>query len=260
MEIYHRLVKVGNEYTVISIERDIFERRRMQERLMIADRLASIGELASGVAHEVNNPLTSVIGFSELLLEQPLSADVKSDLTTIRDEAKRAAGVVKNLLTFARKQAPLRQPVNLNDIVKKVLELRAYEENINNIRVITRFAPDLKLVMADASQLQQVFFNIMTNAEFFMIETHHKGTLTITTENIDNIVRASFTDDGPGMSADTLAHLFTPFFTTKPVGKGTGLGLSICHGIMASHEGKMYAESKLGEGATFIVELPASDL
>lgn len=258
LEIYHRLIKLGDDFAIISVERDISERRKMEEQLIITDRLASIGELAAGVAHEVNNPLTSVIGFSELLLEQPLPENIKEDLTTILNEAQRAAGVVRNLLTFAHKHTAVKQPVNLNDIIKNALELRVYEENINNISVITRLAPDLEPVTADASQLQQVFFNIITNAEYFMIETHHGGTLTITTENIGGNIRASFADDGPGMTAENLSRLFTPFFTTKPVGRGTGLGLSICHGIITSHEGRMYAESVPGKGATFIVELPAT--
>jgi PAS domain S-box-containing protein len=258
MEVYNRLIKMGDAQAIISVGRDISERKQLEQQLILTDRLASIGQLASGVAHEVNNPLTSVIGFTELLLERPLDDDIKEDLTTIRDEAQRAAGVVRNLLTFARKQTVAKQEVNLNDIIQKVLLLRTYEESLNNIKIINRLSPALNPVMADASQLQQVFFNIITNAEYFMIETHHKGTFTIITENIGNIVRASIADDGPGMSADDLSHLFTPFFSTKPVGKGTGLGLSICHGIITAHEGRMYAESVPGKGATFIVELPAT--
>jgi two-component system cell cycle sensor histidine kinase/response regulator CckA len=256
VEVYNRTVIIDDELAIISVGRDTSERRKIEAQLMITDRLASLGELASGIAHEVNNPLTSVIGFAELLMEQPLSDDVKEDLTTIRTEAQRAAGVVRNFLTFARKNPPARRPVNLNDIIRKVLALRAYEQNISNIGVITRFAPDLEPVTADASQLQQVFFNIVTNAEYFMVEAHHKGTLTVTTENIAGFVRASVSDDGPGISADEMAYLFIPFFTTKPVGKGTGLGLSICHGIIASHDGRIYAESTPGGGATFIIELP----
>jgi signal transduction histidine kinase len=122
--------------------------------------------------------------------------------------------------------------------------------------VITRFASDLPQVMGNASQLQQVLFNIVINAEFFMLEAHQKGNLTITTERIGDFVRASFTDDGPGIPEEHMRNLFTPFFTTKEVGKGTGLGLSICHGIITEHGGRIYAESELGKGATFVVELP----
>ena len=238
--------------------RESRERVSQQEQLILTDRLASIGELASGIAHELNNPLTSVIGFSELLSEKKdIPADVKEDLEVINREAKRTAEVVKNLITFARKHPPAKQLVNINNIIQTVLTLRAYEQRINNIQVDTRFAPDLPEVMADGFQLQQVFLNIINNAEFFMIEAHGRGTFTITTERVGDIIRASLADDGPGIPKENLEHhLFNPFFTTKEVGKGTGLGLSISHGIITAHGGRIYAESELGKGATFIMELP----
>jgi signal transduction histidine kinase len=146
--------------------------------------------------------------------------------------------------------------VYINGVIEKVLELRAYEQRVSNIQINTQFAPDLPEIMADYFQLQQVFLNIVINAEHFMIEAHKRGTLAITTERIGDTIRASFTDDGPGISKENLGHLFNPFFTTKEVGKGTGLGLSICHGIITEHGGRIYAESKLGKGTTFVVELP----
>jgi len=139
-----------------------------------------------------------------------------------------------------------------------VLELRAYEQKVSNIEVNTQFTPDLPEITADGFQLQQVFLNIVINAEHFMTEAHRGGTLTITTERVGDIIRASFADDGPGIAEENLGHLFDPFFTTKWVGKGTGLGLSICHGIMTEHGGRIYAESALGKGATFVIELPIS--
>ncbi len=250
--------EVGGEAFYTSIIRDLTERKKMEEQLILTDRLASIGELASGIAHELNNPLTSVIGFSDLLLDQDVSDDVKEDLKVINREAQRTAGIVGNLLTFARKHPPAKHPLDINNIIKMVLELRAYEQKVNNILVNTRFASDLPEIMVDNFQLQQVFLNIVINAEHFMIEAHRRGNLTITTERVDGIIRTSFADDGPGIAKGNLGHLFDPFFTTKEVGKGTGLGLSICHGIIAEHGGKIYAESKLGKGATFIVELPVS--
>jgi len=221
------------------------------------DRLASIGQLTSGVAHELNNPLTSVIGFSELLLQRELPDDVKQDLRTINNEAQRTARIVKNLLTFARKQPEEKQPLDINESIQRVLELRAYEQRVNNIQVNTHFAPDLPQVIGNNSQLQQVFFNIVINAEFFMLEAHARGTLTVTTEKAGDSVRVSLADDGPGISEENMRRLFTPFFTTKEVGKGTGLGLSICQGIIAEHGGRIWAESESGKGATFILELPA---
>ena len=258
-EVHTSVITMNDRKYTLSVMRDITERKKMDEQLMVTSRLASIGELASGVAHEVNNPLTSVIGFSELLLERPLPQDVKEDIGVIRDEAQRAAHVVRNLLTFARKNPTARQSVNINEIIKKVLELRAYEQKVSNINVITLFSSDLPEIMADSFQLRQVFFNLIINAEYFMSEAHHKGILTITTEKMTEGIRASFTDDGPGISEGNLVHLFNPFFTTKPVGKGTGLGLSICHGIVTDHNGKMYVESVPGKGATFIIELPTGN-
>jgi two-component system, NtrC family, sensor kinase len=235
---------------------DITERKNMQAQLMAQDRLASIGQLVSGVAHELNNPLTGVIGFSELLLKRELPDDIKKDLKIINDEAQRTARIVKNLLIFARKQSQEKQPIDINESIQTVLELRAHEQKVSNIKVNTRLAPDLPQIMGNSSQLQQVFFNIVINAEFFMSEAHERGTMTITTERIGNSVRASLADDGPGISKESMSRLFSPFFTTKEVGQGTGLGLSICHGIITEHGGRIYAESELGKGATFIIELP----
>jgi len=246
----------GELVGTVHIARDISERKKMQEQLIVSDRLASIGELAAGIAHELNNPLTTVIGFSQLLIDRDLPDDVKEDLNMVYREAQRTAAIVKNLLTFGRKHAPVKEAVNISSAIEKVLELRAYEQSVNNIKVITRFAPNLPEVMVDYFQLQQVFLNIIINAEHFMIEANRRGTLTITTEKVGNIIKASFADDGPGIDRENLGRLFDPFFTTKEVGKGTGLGLSICHGMITEHGGRIYAESELGKGATFIVELP----
>ena len=235
---------------------DITERREMERHLMLTERLISLGELISGIAHELNNPLTGIIGLSELLLEKDVPDDVKEDLKLIDKEVKRTASIVRSLLTFARKQESEKKPVNMNKAIEDVLKLRAYEQKVSNIKVDTRFAPDLPEVMSDSLQLGQVFLNIIINAEYFMTQAHGRGTLTVTTEQDGDIVRAAFTDDGPGIAPEVLPRIFDPFFTTKPLGEGTGLGLSIAYGIVAAHGGKIYAESELGKGATFIVELP----
>jgi signal transduction histidine kinase len=236
---------------------DISERKTLQEQLIVADRLASIGELASGIAHELNNPLTSVIGFCDLLLaKKDVPADIKKDLRIINKNAQRTAGIVQNLTTFAREHPEETHMVNINDIIRTVLELRAYEQNVNNIQVKTHFDDNLPEISADVFQLQQVFLNIIINAEYFMTEAHGKGILTITTERRGNFIRTCIADDGPGIDKKNLGHLFDPFFTTKEVGEGTGLGLTICHGIINMHGGKIYAESEMGKGATFVVELP----
>lgn len=236
--------------------RDITQRKKMEEQLMTQDRLASIGQLVSGVAHELNNPLTGVIGFSDLLLQQELPDAIKDDINVVNWEAKRAAAIVRNLLTFARKHPEEKRLVDINDGIKQVLELRAYEQKLNNIKVDTCLAPELPKILGNSTQLQQVFINIIANAEFFMTEAHQKGTLTVTTERLGNFAHVTFIDDGPGISKENMKLLFNPFFTTKEVGKGTGLGLSICHGIITEHGGKIWAESEPGKGATFIIELP----
>jgi PAS domain S-box-containing protein len=232
------------------------EKAELEQKAHLASRLASVGEMASGIAHEINNPLTAVIGFAQLLMDNDLPEEIKEDLTIIHKEAQRAAGVARNLLTFARKHAPSKQLTNINGIIEGVLTLRAYEQNVSNIQINTKLVPNLPEVMADYPQLQQVFINIILNAEAAMLEASNGGTLTITTRKFDHSVRASFADDGPGIAKENLNRIFDPFFTTKEVGKGTGLGLSVCHGIIAEHGGKIYARSKPGKGATFIVELP----
>jgi len=244
---------------------DITDRKRAEEEKVeleqkahLASRLASVGEMASGIAHEINNPLTAVIGFAQLLMDTDLPEEIKEDLVIIHKEAQRAAGVARSLLTFARTHAPFKQPTNVNSIIEGVLTLRAYEQNVSNIKINTKLTSDLPEVMADYSQLQQVFINIILNAEAAMLEANNGGTLTITTQRFNHSVRASFADDGPGINKENLDRIFDPFFTTKEVGKGTGLGLSVCHGIISEHGGKIYARSKPGSGATFIVELPIS--
>ena len=240
------------------VGRDVTEHRRMQEQLMLTDRLASIGQLTSGIAHELNNPLTGVIGFSDLLLRRDLPADIKEDLETVNREAKRTSTVVKGLLAFARQQEIEKTPLDINCTIEEVLRLRSYEQRVNNIEVDTRFAPDLPEISGNGAQLQQVFMNIIINAEHAMLGAHARGRLSIVTEWVGETVRVSITDDGPGITASDMKRLFNPFFTTKEVGKGTGLGLSISHGIVTDHGGSIYAESEPGKGAMFVVELPVN--
>ena len=240
----------------IIVARDIAQQKRIEEQLILADRLASIGELSSGIAHELNNPLTSVIGFSQLLMEGDVPDNIKEDLAIVYSEAQRAAAIVKNLLTFARKHTPVKQLSQINTVIEDVLRLRTYEQKVDNIEVEKYLANNLPEIMIDPFQMQQVFLNIIVNAEFAMLEAHNKGKMVITTERSENIIRITFTDDGSGITQENLKHMFDPFFTTKEVGKGTGLGLSICHGIVTEHGGQIYARSGKGQGATFIIELP----
>ncbi|RLE46076.1 MAG: hypothetical protein DRJ31_10435 [Candidatus Methanomethylicota archaeon] len=256
VEVTYAYTTYKGKYANVGYIRDITNRKKMEEQLIVTDRLASIGELASGVAHELNNPLTGIIGFSELLLKKDIPEDIKEDLKIINREARRTAQIVGNLLTFARKHPEEKQPVDINKVIQTILDLRAYEQKVNNIEVKTQFATDLPEIVANAFQIQQVFLNIIINAEHFMTEAHKRGTLTITTERVGDVVRVSIADDGPGIAKENLNHIFDPFFTTKEVGKGTGLGLSISHGIITENGGRIYAESEPGKGSTFIVELP----
>ena len=235
---------------------DITEQKRQNERLMMTDRLASIGELAAGAAHELNNPLTTIIGFSELLMEKDTPDYIRKDLAMIRSEARRAANVTNNLLTFARKHRPVKQLTRINDVIDDVLKLRAYAHKSDCIEVEKDLASDLPEIPLDHFQMEQVFINIVINAEYFMTQAHKKGTLTVTTKRQNSSVLVSFADDGPGIAAENLGRIFDPFFTTKEAGKGTGLGLSICHGIVAEHGGQIYATSQPGKGATIFIELP----
>jgi PAS domain S-box-containing protein len=241
---------------IVHVARDITEHKRQEEQLMMADRLASIGELAAGTAHELNNPLTSVIGFSRLLMEKDVSDDIREDLGIICSEAQRATEVVKQLLQFARRHTPLEQLNQINSVIEHVLRLRAYEQKAHNIEVRRDLAPALPEIMVDYFQMQQVLLNIIINAEQSMVEANEGGTLTIATRRRNSTVVISVTDDGLGISQEHLGQIFNPFFTTKKAGKGTGLGLSICQRIVAEHSGQIYARSRPGEGATFHVELP----
>ena len=198
-----------------------------------------MGEMAAGIAHEINNPLTGVIGFSQMLLEkQNVPEDIKEDVRIIADGSQRVADIVKRLLTFARQTKPIKTLANLNELIENTLKLRDYVLKTANIDVVTRFDPELPWSVVDPGQLQQVFLNLIVNAEQAMKEAHGKGTLTITTEKKENNIRISFQDDGPGITKENMGHLFEPFFTTKDVGEGTGLGLSLSRSIILEHGGK----------------------
>jgi len=233
------------------------ERKQMEQRAQFASRLASVGELASGVAHEINNPLTGVIGYAHLLLDRKdISQDIRHDLEIINEGAQRVAAIIRKLLTFARQQKPEQRFANINEIISTTLDLRTYELASNNIRVAFQPARDLPMTIVDPGQLQQVFLNLIINAETEMKLAKGGGKLSIKTEQVDNTIRISFKDNGPGIAKENLERIFDPFVTTREVGQGTGLGLNVCHGIITEHKGRIWVESKLGRGATFIVELP----
>ena len=250
-----QVLSMKNKRALIILS-DITEERGHQQKLHLADRLASVGEMAAGISHELNNPLTNILLMSQLLIEDEIPDAVKDELKLINQEARRASSVVKNLLTFARKRDAVKRPSQVNSIIADVIKLRAYEHKVNNIEVAMELDAGLPDILVDYFQIQQVFLNIILNAEQVMIESSGKGKLTVSSEQMDGNISIKFADNGPGIKDGNMDHIFDPFFTTKEVGKGTGLGLSICYGIIRSHNGKIYAESEFGKGATFTVELP----
>jgi two-component system NtrC family sensor kinase len=251
------LVENGEVTGALGIVRDVTDERRMAEQLMQQEKLAAIGQLVSGVAHELNNPLASVMAFAQLLLAAPADAprDTKA-LDAINQEAKRAAKIVSNLLTFARQHQPERMIADLNRIVRDTVDLHRYALRVANIETDLLLDAELPFTWADPFQLQQVVLNLVTNAEQALKTRPHGARITIVTERRDAQLIVRVCDNGPGIAAEHLSRIFNPFFTTKPVGEGTGLGLSISDGIIREHGGRLSAESRVGEGATFVLELP----
>jgi PAS domain S-box-containing protein len=264
---WHNSVIKNERGKIVGILRsgeDVTELRRMEEerkileqKAQLSSRLASIGELASGVAHEINNPLTGVIGYTQFLLDRKdIPDNVKDDLNIINEGAHRVASIVKRLLAFSRQTKPARTHVDINGLINDILQMRAYHLQANNITVDLALDSALPITIADAGQLQQVFLNLIVNAETEMKLAHNKGKLLISTKKSDNTIHVSFKDNGPGIPKENLEKIFDPFFTTREVGEGAGLGLSICYGIVKEHNGRIWVESKPRQGATFNVELP----
>jgi two-component system NtrC family sensor kinase len=236
---------------------DITDSATLQSKLMHAEKMAAVGQLVSGVAHEVNNPLTAILGFADLLMENPeLPESARKDLQVILQEAMRTKQIVQNLLSFARQMPPQRKAVQLNTILHNTVQLRAYDFQSHGVEVIENLDQNLPSVIGDAHQLQQVFLNILNNAYDAVRETPRPGKIEITTTRRGSLVEIGFRDNGQGITFPE--KIFDPFFTTKEVGKGTGLGLSICYGIVREHGGEILCHNNSeGEGAMFIVRLPA---
>jgi PAS domain S-box-containing protein len=237
---------------------DVSKEREDKEKLYLTDRLASIGEMAAGLAHELNNPLTAILTLSQLLLHHELPGEDQEDMKCIYEEAQRATRIVKNVLLFTRNHNYEHGQSSVNDVVRDVLRLRQYDEQVGNITVITHLTEDLPEVSIDRFQLQQVFLNIILNAEAAIKDTSRPGVLTVTTERAGVGVRIHFNDNGCGIKKNIVPRIFDPFFTTKDIGKGTGLGLSICYGIVVKHGGSINVRSRPGQGATFTIEIPGA--
>ena len=247
----------GNTGSIVVVMSDITDAATLQAKLVHAEKMAAVGQLVSGVAHEVNNPLTAILGFADLLMENPEMPDsARRDLRVILQEAQRTKQIVQNLLSFARQMPPQRKPVQLNVILRRTVQLRAYDLHSRGVEVIERLDKDLHQVIGDSQQLQQVFLNILNNAYDAVRDTGRPARIEIRTTNLDHLVEVMFRDNGKGIESPE--RIFDPFFTTKEIGKGTGLGLSICYGIVREHGGEILCHNNTdGEGATFIVRLPA---
>lgn len=259
VELSMRTVRndAGDVVKYRGVARDVSERVRLQAELIQSAKLSGIGQMISGVAHELNNPLTTVMGYAQLLRTTDVDEDVKEDLQRIYHDALRAQRIVQNLLTFSRQKKPQRSLVDVNELIEGTLRLRRYQLKVDNVKVVTEFAESLPWTTADSYQLQQVFLNIINNAHQAMTQRKEGGALTVRTELVDtDTIRITFADTGPGIPPAILDKIFDPFFTTKQIGAGTGLGLSVSHGIVEQHGGRIWAESEPGQGATFCIHLP----
>src|SRR3954471_10419812 len=248
--------------------RDVSERKKLDDetrdiyhQLLQAEKMAALGQTISGVAHELNNPLATILSWAERLSQRnSLDEPVRRGLETILGESERAARIVRNLLTFARKRQTTRAMVDLNQVIRETLALRAYEQRVSNITVIDALAAGLPQVFADGYQIQQVLLNLVINAEQAMLAANGRGTLVVRTwhDAGQESVILEINDDGPGIPDDMQPKIFDPFFTTKEVGKGTGLGLTVAYAIVQEHGGRIRLESRPGVGASFYVELPVT--
>ena len=248
-----------------ALVRDVSERKRLDDQardlyqqLLQAEKLAALGQTISGVAHELNNPLATILTWSERLSRGQADGEVRRGLETILNEAERAAKIVRNLLTFARKRHTTRTMVDVNQVARDALALRQYEQRLANLSVIEALASGLPPVFGDPHQLQQVVLNLVINAEQAMISAHGRGTLVLRSWQAadGDAVVLEVNDDGPGVPQEVMPRIFDPFFTTKSAGQGTGLGLTVAYAIVEEHGGRLTASAGEPGGASFRVELP----
>lgn len=238
--------------------REVPHESQTETRGLQTEKLAGLGQLVSGIAHELNNPLTSITGYAQLLISRPLPAPQSADAQRIFQEAERASHIVKNLLLFARERRPEKRAVDLNEVIDRTLALRNYELRVENIAVEANLDRDLPLVLADPVQIQQVLLNLIINAEQSIEQSGKEGIIRIRDFRAGNRVQLEISDSGSGIPQENIGRIFDPFFTTKPAGVGTGLGLSLAQQILREHGGQICVESAVGQGAKFTIELAVS--
>ena len=248
-----------------ALVRDISARRRLDDQsrnlyqqLIQAEKMAALGQTISGVAHELNNPLATILSWAERLSTRSLDDGVRLGVDVILSEADRAARIVRNLLTFARMRRSTRAMIGLNQVVRETLARRAHDQPLTHMTIETALAPGLPNVLADAHQVTQVLLNLLTNAEQAMLSVGQAGALVIRTwlDVEQEAVALEVTDNGPGIPLEIQSRIFDPFFTTNEVGRGTGLGLAVAYAIVQEHGGRIQLSSAPGSGASFVVELP----
>jgi two-component system, NtrC family, sensor kinase len=244
--------------SVVVVMTDITDAALLQAKLSHAEKMATIGRLVSGVAHEVNNPLAAILGFTDLLLENPdVPVSAREDLQIILQETQRTKEIVQDLLSFARQRPAQKEPVNVNAVLRQTIKLRSYDFSSHGVQVSEEFDENLGPTLGDAQQLQQVFLNILNNAYDAIQESGNHGRIRIRTRRAEDDIEVAFIDNGTGVTDPE--RIFDPFFTTKQAGKGTGLGLSICYGIVRAHGGEILCWNNDAEvGSTFVVRLPAA--
>ncbi len=237
---------------------DLTEQKRLYRQLLQSEKLSALGEIVAGIAHEMNNSLTTIAGYAHLLLAQEASNTMRQDLTRMQGEVDRVARLIRRLLDFARGQPLEMAPTQVNESIQRTLELCFHDLKQNKIQIVTDLAADLPPIQADACQLQQVWLNLINNAQQAIVRAGVGDTITLCSQHQGDYLRIKVTDNGPGIPSPLLRRVFDPFFTTKPPGEGTGLGLSVSHRIVTEHGGRIWAESQPGHGTTFVIELPIS--